>query len=458
MNRADSRSTQSVPACLKAFRSASVMLLVLLALCPRMARGQQEPPPPPPPSIYEDPARDILIEGIGFSKLILSVDRASAQAGLKGFEGFLPLLEKNLCWSGLFTLEGASTRWCRPRGEVSRVDMRLRFVPNGKMLAVRVQDAGPEGLLLFEEPVDFAEQVREDIVMDLVNRLAERITGEPGLLGSTIAFVLRQPSFAKVIVATTTHGEPLRLISRNQDISLLPHWSKSGDAILYTVLGRNGSGVYLQSMLKDPPPPVASRFITPQAGLNSGGTFSPDEKRVALTMSLNGSADLYEVDLASNQRKQLTRRDGIETSVSWSPKRNEMVFVSDRSGTPQVYLLNLERLDDLRLTFDGGYNADPKWSPDGESILFTKRVNGRDQVHIMDRFGENVRAVTAGAYDSEQAEWSPDGKQIVFTSNRSGIFKLYVVSADGTSLRRLTRTPDAWEESSPAWTARMLSR
>jgi TolB protein len=291
-----------------------------------------------------------------------------------------------------------------------------------------------------------------------VNRLAERITGEPGLLGSTIAFVLRQPAYAKVIVATTTHGEQVRLISKNQDISLLPHWSRTGDTLVYTVLARNGTGVYLHSMLKEPPPATASRFLTPQTGLNSGGTFAPDEKRVALTMSMNGSADLYEVNLATNQRTQLTHRDGIETSANWAPKRNELVFVSDRSGTPQVYLLNLERLDDLRLTFDSGYNADPKWSPDGESILFTKRVNGRDQIHVMDRFGENVRAVTSGAYDSEQAEWSPDGKQIVFTSNRSGSFKLYVVSADGTALRRLTHTPEAWEESSPSWTARKLSR
>jgi TolB protein len=431
----------------------------LLALpCAPPLLAQQEPSAPPPASAYEDPAHDILIEGIGFSKLILSVDRATVPPGLKGFDPFLALLEKNLCWSGLFTLTGGATRWCRPRGEPSRVDMRLRFALNSKLLAVRVQDAGPEGLLLFEEPVDFAETVREDQVMDLVNRLAERVTGEPGLLGSTIAFVLRQPGFAKVIVATTTHGEQIRLISKNQDISLLPHWARSGDTLVYTVLGRNGSGVYLQSMLKDPPPATVSRFLTPPMGLNSGGTFSPDEKRVALTMSPNGSADLYEVNLATNQRTQLTRRDGIETSVNWAPKRNELVFVSDRSGTPQIYLLNLDKLDDLRLTFDSGYNADPKWSPDGESLLFTKRVNGRDQIHIMDRFGENVRAVTAGSYDSEQAEWSPDGKQIVFTSNRSGNFKLYVVSADGTALRRLTRSPEAWEESSPSWTARKLSR
>ena len=420
------------------------------------ARGQE--PALPPPSTSEDPAQDILIEGLGFSKLILQVDPKSVPPGMPGIGPFLALLEKNLCWSGLFTLNGGVSRHCRPRGEPARIDMRLRFAGGGKALVVRVQDAGPEGLILYEEQVDFSEPPLEHQVMDLVNRIAERISGEPGLLGSTIAYVLRQPGYAKVIVATNTHGEPPRLISRNQDISLLPHWSPQGNAIVFTVLSKNGTGVFLQSMLKDGGNQAANRFLTPQTGLNSGGTFSPDEKKIAFTMSLSGTADLYEYTFATREQRRLTFRDGIETSANWSPKGTEIAFVSDRSGTPQVYLLNLQTLEDLRLTFDSGYNADPKFSPDGESILFTKRVNGRDQIHIMDRFGENVRVVTSGPYDSEQAEWSPDGKQLVFTSNRTGEFKLYAVSADGTNLRRLTSTPAAWQESSPSWTRRRLSR
>jgi TolB protein len=411
----------------------------------------------PAPSTAEDPARDILIEGMGFSKLILRVERDTAPAELGGFDQLLLVLEKNLCWSGLFTLSGGASRHCRPRDEPSRIDMRLRFGGGPKTLVVRVQDSGPEGLILFEEALDFTEPPPEDLVMELVNRIAERISGESGLLGSTIAFVLRQPGYAKVIVATNTHGDTLRLISRNQDISLLPHWAPSGDSLVYTVLGRNGSGVYFHSLLREPTPELQSRFLTSQTSLNSGGAFAPDEKRIALTMSRNGSADLYEYTFATGQLRRLTFRDGIETSADWSPKRGELAFVSDRSGTPQIYLLDLERLEDLRLTFDSNYNADPKFSPDGESILFTKRVNGRDQIHIMDRYGENIRPVTSGPYDSEQAEWSPDGKQIVFTSNRTGVFKLYAVSADGTSLRRLTRTPEQWEETSPSWTRRRLS-
>jgi TolB protein len=159
-----------------------------------------------------------------------------------------------------------------------------------------------------------------------------------------------------------------------------------------------------------------------------------------------------------SQLRQLTSRIGIETQADWSKDGARIVFVSDRSGSAQVYLLDLETNEDLRLTFDGIYNADPRFSPDGRLILFTKRVDGKDQIHIMDVNGENVRAITRGRFNSEQAEWSPDGHQLAFTSDRTGDYKLYVVSTDGSNLRRLTETPAGFDESSPSWTRRRLFR
>ncbi|MBI4084233.1 MAG: PD40 domain-containing protein [Candidatus Lambdaproteobacteria bacterium] len=415
----------------------------------------QEPPTRPP----DDPAQDILIEGLGFSKLILAVSAheepggADPAAGSR-FRPALQLIEKNLCWSGLFNLWRGVTRHCALGSEPSRIDMVLQLTRRDRVLAARLKDAGPEGVVLYEENLELAESVAEQAVMELVNRLSQRLTGKPGLLGSTIAFVLRQPSYAKVIVSVNTHGDQLLLLSRNREINLLPRWSPDGMALLYTMLSNQGSAVYLEDLSGEPARAASSRFLTPHGGLNSGGAFSPDGKRVALTMSPDNNADLYEVELETRTTRQLTSRQGIETQADWSPDGKRIVFVSDRTGTPQVYLLELETGEELRLTFEGTYNADPRWSPDGKSILFTRREDNRDQVYIMDAYGERLRPVTRGRFDAEQATWSPDGHQIVFSSNRTGDFKLYVVSADGSNLRRLTRTPALFEESSPTWTLR----
>jgi TolB protein len=398
-----------------------------------------------------------LIQGIGFSKLNLAVEPAPDTPGQPGWQGLVRLLEKNLCWSGLFTLWGGTTRYCSASAAPQRTDMALGLSGEAGRLGVRLKDAGgAEGLVLFDDSLPLAAAEDERAVMDLVNRMAERITGQPGILGSTIAFALRQPGLAKVIVATTTHGQPIQLVSRNTEINILPRWAPSGTALVYTVLGDQGSRVYFHNLGPPGDPMGPSRFLSQAGSLNTGGTFSPDGKRLVFTMSPNQNADLFAYTLATRAATQLTSRIGIETQADWSPDGKQILFVSDRSGTPQIYLMDLDTREDLRLTFDGNYNTDPRFSPDGRLVLFTRRVDNVSQIFIMDTNGENVRPVTRGRFESEQAEWAPDGRQIVFSSNRTGDFKLYVVATDGSALRRLTATPAGFEETNATWTRRRM--
>ncbi len=426
-----------------------------------LSPGQPTLPAPTqqgPDYLGGDASQDIFIEGIGFSKLTVVLEPPQAEPQEPVFRNTLRLLEKNLCWSGLFNLAGGSTRFCALRGDPQRVDMRLAYVAKDKNLYLRLKDGGPEGVVLFEDQVALQAGENERPFIDLVNRLTERLTGQPGILGTTIALVLRQPRYSKVIVFTDTHGSALQLISHNRDINLLPRWAPDGTALVYTVLTRDGTQVYLHNLDPKANGYGPSRFLTEPGSLNTGGAFAPTGKRLIMTLSPNQNADLFEYDLAANRLRQLTSRTGIETQADWSRDGSRIVFVSDRSGSPQVYLLDLETNEDLRLTFDSGYNADPRFSPDGRLILFTKRIDDKYQIHIMDVNGENVRQITRGRFDSEQAEWSPDGHQIVFTSNRTGDFKVYVVSTDGSNLRRLTDTLAGFDESSPSWTRRRMIR
>jgi TolB protein len=420
--------------------------------------GSQEPGAPE--SGGAEPAQDILIQGIGFSKLNLTLALVPEEGGapVESPEQpyLVPLLEKNLCWCGLFTLWGGTTRHCSASGAPQRVDMKLDLSLVDGKARVRLKDSGAEGLVLFDESV--STRADEDAVMGLVNRLVERITGQPGILGSTIAFAMSQPGQPKVVVATNTHGQTLQLVSRNREINILPRWSPTGNALVYTVLGRDGSRVYFHNLATGRDALGPSRFLTEAGSLNTGGTFSPDGRRLVFTMSPNQNADLFLYDLTAAKVTQITSRIGIETQADWGPDGKQVLFVSDRSGTPQIYLMDLDTREDLRLTFDGIYNTDPRFSPDGRLVLFTRRVDNLDQIFIMDINGENIRPVTRGRFDAEQAVWSPDGRQIVFTSNRTGEYKLYVVSSDGSALRRLTTTPPGYEETNPGWTLRRLIR
>lgn len=437
----------------KVFLSWGIIALFVVS---GTALGKEPPLEAPkalPSPTGKAPEEDILIEGIGFAKLVVSLAPESALGKNPVFKYWWTLLEKNLCWSGVFNLRGGKTRYCGVKSRNNRTDMRLELKAEAGKVIFSLKDTGEEELELFKEILTLPRKVHPLDVRELVNRMTERITGHKGLLGSAIAMVLRQPGYAKVIVATNTHGDRLKLISRNRDVNLLPKWNPSGNALVYTVLTPDGSKVYFHNLAGNN---GSSRFITSTGTLNTGGTFSPGGEELLMTMSLNQNADLVRIHLKTKKIKQVTRRRGIETQVHWAPQGKNIVFVSDRTGTPQVYRMDLDTNEELRLTFDSSYNADPKFSPDGQHILFTKRVNGREQIYIMDPNGENVRPVTRGIFDSEQPEWSPDGRQISFSSNRTGVFKIYIVAADGSNLRRLTSTPARFEESSPSWTANKL--
>jgi TolB protein len=432
------------------------------AQTPKPPGSGQTPLPAPtaegPDYLGGDPTQDIFIEGIGFSKLTVVMESPNPLPADPAYPNTLRLLEKNLCWSGLFNLSAGGTRFCQLRGDPQRVDMRLGLAVENKIVRLRLKDAGPEGVVLFDGQLALQSGDNEKPVIDLVNRLTERITGKPGILGTTLALVLRQPGYAKVVVGTDTHGSAFQLISRNREINLLPRWAPDGTGLVYTVLTRNGTQVYFHNLEPKLNKYGPSRFLNEAGSLNTGGAFAPDGKHLIMTLSPNQNADLFEFDLTNNSLRQLTSRLGIETQADWSRDGSRIVFVSDRSGSPQVYLLDTETTEDLRLTFDSGYNADPRFSPDGRLILFTKRVDDKYQVFIMDVNGENVRQITRGRFDSEQADWSPDGHQIVFTSNRTVDFKVYVVSTDGSNLRRLTDTGPGFDESSPSWTRRRVFR
>ena len=290
--------------------------------------------------------------------------------------------------------------------------------------------------------------------MLMINELTEQLTGIQGILGSTIAFTLKQPKRRKIIARVNTHGNRLGAISRNPSISLLPRWSPDGKSILYTRLSRRGTAIILNKLKGKPIILLNSDNRVNASNTNflnvSGGAWFSDGTRLIVTLSRKGNNDLYEFDLHRRKERQVTKHPAIDTAPSLSPDDQQLVFVSDRTGKEQIFYRQLGTRVEFQLTRSGA-SSDPAWSPDGTMIAFTRLVRGNAQIHILDPFTGDEKALTRGRYNSEQPSWSPDGKQIVFAANSTGVSKLYVMFIDGTGRRRLTRTPRDFEESAPNW-------
>ena len=417
-------------------------------------------------------SEEIVISGLGFARFSVTLVPEKSFSDHMDAKRWLRIIDRNLCWSGVFLVTESRYRTCRTAG-VNQVDMKIILKLKGtvsetgnlvpKHLILTVADNDGVSLFPLELPIR-KNRFREADLMDLINEMSAQLTGLKGILGSTIAFTLKQPKRRKIIARINTHGKKLAAVSRNKYINLLPRWSPKGDAIVYTTLSRQGTAIILNDCLKvvgckfSPVKLLRSNISAARISKNilsvSGGTWFSNGHKLIVTLSRKGNSDLYEFDRQKRMVKRLTTHRAIDTVPDLSPDNQHLIFVSDRSGHEQIYYLKLGTKIPFQLTFGQGSSSDPIWSPDGTLIAFSKISSGHSQIHLMDPFTGEDYALTKGSFNSEQPSWSPDGRQIAFVSSSTGVDKLYIMFVDGTGRRRLTRTPRDFKEGGPSWSAR----
>ncbi len=409
---------------------------------------------------------EIVISGLGFARFGVTMVPEESFTEHPDASRWLRILDRNLCWSGVFLVTDSRYKTCRTAG-ASQVDMKIllklerRYAVTGALVSkhLMLTVADNDGAELF--PLDLPlrkNRFREADLMDLINNMSAQLTGLEGVLGSTIAFTLKQPKRRKIIARINTHGKKLAAVSKNSSISLLPSWSPQGDAIVYTTLSRSGTAIIYNNFKNRPVRILRSNTSATRYSNNflsvSGGSWYSEGRQLVVTLSRKGNTDLYSFDKQKRKETRLTTHRAIDTVPDLSPDNAHLIFVSDRTGHEQIFYLQLGTKIPFQLTFGQGSSSDPVWSPDGTLIAYSKTSNRHSQIHLMDPFTGEDHSLTRGRYNSEQPAWSPDGRQIAFVSSSTGRDKLYIMFVDGTGRRRLTRTPKDFEEGSPTWTAR----
>jgi len=115
-----------------------------------------------------------------------------------------------------------------------------------------------------------------------------------------------------------------------------------------------------------------------------------------------------------------------------------VVYVSYQKDAMELWLLELATGESRQLTKGGAVNVEPRWSPDGKKIVWVStQYNGRFHVFVAYVSGgalQNVARLTGetksslpryyySAYDMEiNPVWTRDGKDILFVSNRGHIY------------------------------------
>lgn len=109
--------------------------------------------------------------------------------------------------------------------------------------------------------------------------------------------------------------------------------------------------------------------------------LSPDGSQLAFTLTrfdLNtdkSNADIYLLNLRSNQLQALTSHPDPDTSPIWSPNGQQLAFLSKRGADkPQLFVMPLTGGEAKNLTQLPVAVQQPVWFPDGQRILFLADV------------------------------------------------------------------------------------
>jgi serine/threonine-protein kinase len=197
-----------------------------------------------------------------------------------------------------------------------------------------------------------------------------------------------------------------------------------------------------------------ARVLLAEARHYENPRFSPDGRRVALSVQSASSADIYLFDLASGAFTRFTTEGRLNDYPEWTPDGKRVLWASNRNGAsalwwgPADMSKPAERLmgSPTAGVYDGVVSADGRLL-----VARVEGVKGLNDLAYRSLAGDTVtKTIVSSPEPKYSPRLSPDGRWVAYSSSEVGTRQVFVTPMPGPGPRVQVST-DGGE--APAWSA-----
>lgn len=205
-------------------------------------------------------------------------------------------------------------------------------------------------------------------------------------------------------------------------------WSPDNTKLAYVSYERVRSGIYIHDLVTG-----HRTQLTHFKGINGFPSWNPNGKSIVMSLSKDGTSDLYVYEFSSRRLFKLTNDNKAdETEPTWL-NSEEIVYTSNRSGSPTLYKFNIVSKKNSLLQSQYKYVTTPKVSKDGTFVVATFK-NGKSYGLIKITEKGKTSLITRD-YFGESPTVSANNKLIMYsTKAKNGLTVLKAVDLEGTEL------------------------